>query len=309
MTDLPTCDRCGQLVHDQSYVCDRCSRDLARDLALVARLAGEVTVTVARLSRTGQPGRRVDPNPPLPVNLSAAYDHSAAVTVLLTWARHVSYERGDALPTVRLDRERPIAVLALWLAAPDRLRWLRHRPEADEAFDEMLDACRLLVRVVDRAAERWYAGRCGVDGCQAELYPVAGASTVICRDCGSRHDLDERKSDLLVQAEDQLASASWCAATLTRLGVPCRTNTVVKWGARGRLLGHGVDALGHPLYRLGDVRDLVIEAQHREKLCALRAAVRAAELVAQNRSSSLTDDHLSVTLGAQVESVCPEPAA
>lgn len=333
MTETPECDRCRRLVHDQSYVCDRCGSELARELALVAKLAGEVTVTVARLSRTGQPGRRVDPNSPLPVSLAAANDHGAAVSVLLTWARHVSYERGERLPTVRLapcvhpscalrrvgrmvgpicagePAEQPLAVLAGWLAEVGRLRWLRHRPEAGEAFDELLDACRLFVRVVDRPAERWYAGRCDVDGCQAELYPVAGVTTVTCRDCGSKHDLDERKRDLLVQAEDVLSGASWCAATLTRLGLPAKVNTVVTWAKRGRLIAKSADAAGRPLYRFGDVRDLVIDAQHREKLRTLRAAERAAELAdAQNRTDSLTDDLPAVTLVTEWNQSVEQPA-
>lgn len=314
MSEQPPCIRCGRPMHDQGYACSICGSELVRELGVVARLAGEGVASIARQSSMDGGGRRMDTEPALPPDLAAAYDHDAGMSVLLIWARHVGYERGEPLPTVRLapcehwscslrragrrpgplcagePAEHPTAVLTGWLSAPDRVSWLRHRPEAGQAFDEMLDACRLLVRVVDRRAERWYAGRCGADGwdgCSESLYPVAGASTVTCRSCGAVHDLDERKAALLVEAEEALAGAAWCAATLTRLGLPVTANRLRKWAERGRLVISGADASGRAVYRLGDVRDAVIAAQHDDRMRTLQAAVRTAELAEKRRQAEV----------------------
>lgn len=308
MTEQPMCDRCGRPIHDQAYVCSGCATQLAADLDVVAKVAGEATVTVAHLDVIGHGGRRTDPEVPLPLNLGAGADHDAAVTALLTWARHVSEERGIALPVVRTGRcrhascdrrrrrevegpmcapepaDRPTAILAGWLRG--QLDWLRHRQEAGEAYDELGDACRLIVRVVDRPAERWYAGVCGAEGCDLDLYPVAGASTIRCR-CGVAHDLDERKAWLLEQAEDVLAGASWCAYTLTRLGLTVKAETIRKWAERARLASHGYDAAGRPVYRLGTVRDLVVEMHAEQRERTLRAAVRTAELAEKRRKKEM----------------------
>lgn len=319
MTDNPTCARpgCGRPIHDQAYICGECALWLAGRLELVAQLAGEAMVTIARQSHTpdssSAPPPDIEPwdkNPnalyptTTPVALTAAADHDAAVSTLTTWARHVHQESGRPLPTVATGRcphvtchqrhqglihgprcdwpweppGHPLAATTRWLA--DQLRWLRYRPEAGEAFDELADACGLAERVVDRPAARWAAGTCD---CGEPLTPTAAAATVTCRGCGVVHDLEERKAWLLEQAEDVLGGAAWCASTLSRLGVICRAGAVRQWALRSRLAGHGSDANGRALYRLGDVRALAQDAirrdllrQHEAEEKARRAAVAKA---------------------------------
>lgn len=316
MTNDPTCAICSRPVVDQSYCCDRCASKTVTELESVAKVAGEAMTTIAKQARMGSGGRRTDPDVPLPYNPDAASDHDAAINTLTTWARHVNEESGRALPLFRTapcthpscaDRranrvhgprcagepvEHPTAVIARWLAG--QIDWIRHRPEAAQAFDELGDACRVLVRVVDRPADHWYAGRCD---CGQDLHPVAGAKAIRCRECGVVHDLEARKAWLLDQAEDVLAIANWCAATLNRLGVPTTASTIRTWAERSRLASHGFDAAGRPLYRLGTVRELALEAAQEERMRHLRAAVRQAERAA--KATSLTSDHEAETLAMQ----------
>lgn len=276
MTDQPTCPRpgCGRLIHDQAYVCGVCETRLAADLARVALVAGEATTTIARQARMGSGGRRTEPDPPLPVNLAAAADHDAAVNTLTTWARHVAEERGTLLPAVRLapcahvscherrirvsqgptclgePPESPTVVLTTWLAG--QLQWLRHRPEADEAYDELGDACRVLVRVVDRAPDRIIVGQCP---CDSYLYAVRGAAQVRCGSCGTSYAVDETR-DLLRRSLDQsLFTAAEIATLVTYLGLERKREATRKlinqWATRSLIVVH--DYRGESAFRFGEV--------------------------------------------------------
>lgn len=322
-TVQPVCPRpdCGQPIHDQAYVCSRCGEGLVEQLELVGKLAGEAAVTIARLDRiaaTAGSTRQPEPEPELgradnalyptalPVDLMAAADHSAGVSTLVAWARHCAEQRGPGhtLPPVRPPcrhwscgrsregyfigpacepPEHPLAVLAGYLAR--EVSWLRHRREAEDAFDELAYACRVIVAVVDRPAARWYAGPCGVNGCTERLYPVAGAKTCRCT-CGAEHDLPARKAELLERVEEEWATATRAAHLLTALGVRCTPSMVRGYARRTRLAPHpDPDPMGHPRYRLGSIRELVreqhiLEAQRRadkarkQQERAARAAAR-----------------------------------
>jgi hypothetical protein len=276
MTEQPRCERCARPIHDQAYVDDRCGTDLRRALETVARVAGEAATTVARLDVIGEGGRRTDTDAPLPVNLAAAEQHDAAVNTVVTWARHVAEERGA--PRWNYGSGHPLALVAMWLCG--QLDWLRHRPEASEAFGDLLEACWVIERVVDRPAERWAAGLCGVDGCEEVLRPVSGAKSIRCR-CGAEHDLAERKTYLLGLIEDEWVTAAKAAHLLTSLGVVCTAAMVRGYAFRGRLAPYPESDPAQ--YRLGSVRDLVTEQHAEERERVLRAAVRTAELAERRR--------------------------
>lgn len=277
MTDQPLCPRpgCGRLIHDQAYVCGDCERHLAADLNRVATIAGEALVTIAKLGRIGAGGRRTEPSPPLPVNLTAAADHDAAVNTLTTWARHITEERGTPLPTVRIapcthascasrrsgitagpmclgePAEHPTAIAATWLIT--QLQWLRHRPEADEAYDELADACRILIRVVDRAPDRIVVGQCP---CDAYLYAVRGAAQVMCGSCGTSYAVDETRDMLRQQLDAALFTAAEIATLATYLGLRAQRDAVRHkinvWATRGIVVSHA-ELGGAPAYRFGEV--------------------------------------------------------
>lgn len=280
MTEQPTCPRprCDRPIHDHAYICTRCGGSLAHELGIVARLAGEAATTIAGLDRIGAGSRRTDPNPGLPVDLNAAADHDAAISTLLTWARHVHESSGRPLPDAH-PGQHPTALLATWLA--QQTDWLRHRPEADEAFDELFYACTLLQRVVDRPADRWYAGQC--DQCQTGLYPPTNAKTIRCGECGWECDVDERKAAMLDRIEDAWAIPEQIAHTLTALGVKCTSSMVRGYARRGRLAPHPELSGGRRRYRIGSVRELVDEQREQERLAALRRAVRDAEQAEADR--------------------------
>lgn len=250
MTD---CDRCAQPADGTAYVCGRCSRHLVERLHEAAALVPELVVTVARQAATGEPGRGADTHP-LPLDLPAAYDVGAVRNTVTTWARHVADTRGHTLPLDRVDD------VMRWLAG--QVDWLRHRPEAEQAVDELLDACRLVARIVDTHGPRWYAGPCrstDTDGdvCGQDMYAPPGADTVRCGQCGASYRARERIDWLLDEAGDRLYHAELIGRALAALGLPCTGSVIRNLADRGRITAHGTDSAGRPTYRLGDVRQVL----------------------------------------------------
>lgn len=299
MISRPTCDLCDRPLPDQAYVCERCTDREAESLRIIASLAGEVEAAVAKLVGHGLAvGGGGGHGHPLPVDLVAAEKAATVGNTVSTWARHVSLTRGVEVPRTRPSLEGPscrtntcrhlscaeirsprrevgVALAARFLLG--QLGWLRHRQEAAEALGDLHQAALQLQRVLGGRPPRWYAGQCWEprdDGerCAAELYASPGASTVRCPECDTMHDAKDRREWLLREAEDQLLHAELMARALTGLGVEDLTPARVRGMARhGRLATKGTDAAGRPLYRVGDVRDVVAEQARAE---AERAAKR-----------------------------------
>jgi hypothetical protein len=185
-------------------------------------------------------------------------------------------------------RHRPagVAVAATWLL--EHLEWLRHQRQAAEAYDELNDAANRLKSLVGGPLPRWYAGQCwevvpfcayhqapaiscdcpaldptDLRRCEVDLYAAPGARTVRCTACRTDHDAAHRKEWLLGEARDTLAHAALLAAALTALDVPVAVGTVYSWASRGRIVAHGWDALGRPLYLVGEAIDLLARTSRR----------------------------------------------
>ena len=140
--------------------------------------------------------------------------------------------------------------------------WLRHRPEAPEAFKDLTLADRDLERVIDRPAPMKYAGPCNI--CRKDLYVREGAAQVECRPCGMVYDMAQRREWLLEAAEDRLERAAHIARAVTYLGSPISADRIRVWAMRKRLFPHAIDGMGRPLYRVGDVLDLLAQDTRHE---------------------------------------------
>lgn len=270
------CARCAKpMPHDQAVVCASCGSHLRGLLARTAKLSGEHAVTISlmdNLASTGTSTKADDlgwwRNPealepvPLPLNLDAAIAYGAAMSELSTWARHCCETRG----IFYVPGAEPLETFCAFLGG--QADWLRHQPEADEAFRGIENACKQLERIVDRRPDCWYAGPCTTPGCGTDLYPLAGAETAVCVACGASYGTAERKAWLLREAQEVWGNAAWLSSTLTILGVRCTDAMVRGYAHRGRLAPHPEpDGRGHPRYRLGSVLEIVVGAmQDRAKV-------------------------------------------
>lgn len=133
--------------------------------------------------------------------------------------------------------------------------WLAHRPEAVEAFDELEGAIGLIKSAIDTAGDSTYAGPCDI--CSRDMYAKPGALEVECRPCALVYDLADRREWLLKQAEDRLETATNVARAITAYGQTLTPERIRQWKTRGRITAHGEDASGRPLFRIGDVLEVL----------------------------------------------------
>ncbi len=254
-----TCPACNRASADD-LLCTgptSCTATLAAGLDSVEALASTALVTYRRGARIGlASGRRGDPQPlPYDERVRPALDDLGAAVGALVYL--VETRRRTPAP-----QEHPTR----WLL--EQVDWLRCQTDSLEEFQALQRALDKLERVVDRPADRCYAGPCNNvddDGleCGEQLYARPGAPRVTCRRCGAWYDVSARREWMVDAAQDVLAGAQLLAQALTNLDVAVTAGRIYVWAHRGRLVKRGVDERGRPLYRLGDVRDLLAEHQRR----------------------------------------------
>lgn len=276
-----------------ALVCDPCQRQLREDLEAVHEqthprtgqvmpgLAAELELAVTRQTRLGGAtgGSRATERP-LPFSQDASRVRSTATHTFLAWLLDAAARRRRRIaplgPTCRdcthpsCERRRGnLAGMALCLV--DHLPWLLVRADAGQAVDELTYAVALIRRAIDRPADRVYVGTCLAPlpdrkHCTTDLYAHRGADTITCPACTVEYDVSARRSWLLDQAENQLATAPEIARAVTALGQPIKVERIRQWAHRGRLIPHTFDELDsdatgatriRPLYRVGDVLDLI----------------------------------------------------
>lgn len=235
-----------------SQICGACAGELARALADVPWLAAQLRVSLTRQTSRSTGGRSA--TVPLPYDERAREAAFVLRSALVGWVR-VLADPDDQSP------DDDLAAMAGWLSSCHGAL-IRH-PAAEEAHGEITEAVRQAERAIDARAERWYAGPCQ---CGEDLYARPGAALVTCHACAEQYDVAERRSYLLAAAEDTLAGATLIAQALTSLGQPVTPDRMWKWAERGRIVKRGTDLRGKPLYRVGDVIDLL--ANQSEKVAS-----------------------------------------
>ena len=178
-----------------------------------------------------------------------------------------------------------------WCAyLPRQLPYIVRDRWATEILDERTDVEARLSRLIDRPADRWYAGKCSIvdedeETCEAELYALKTRGRIRCHRCGYEHDVEQRRDYLLREARNVNVTATEAAGALmawTEYGGSEEKliDRIRKWAAPvlnddgtvkrpARLETHGhIRHLGRDraLYKLGDIERLLVEsAQHDQK--------------------------------------------
>lgn len=93
-----------------------------------------------------------------------------------------------------------LAEVAVWLA--DHTEWIAARPWAIEILDDALTARESLDRLMDNPPTPIPLGACDHEGCTHPLVAPEGVTEVACPHCGWKHDITERRLELLKQADD-----------------------------------------------------------------------------------------------------------
>lgn len=245
---MSECLICSRPVGDAAYICWPETQQLEKSLEFAASVASSLDDVIARQARGADLVGGRSAETPLPFNVAASEARWSIGNTLGTWCRLIADDRGHELPTD------DIGAMAKWLA--DQLKWLRHQPFAEDAYDEIQYSCWLLTVTVDRRPDLVYLGTCGADidsiPCDADLRAAKGSSWVTCPACRSRHDVADRTTWLLRIIHDRLMTATEIAVIVTAWGRPLSDSTVRSWAHRRQLWRKGEDRCGDAVYRLGD---------------------------------------------------------
>lgn len=296
-----TCDHCNKPTTGEK-LCGKCQKTLAIALVNIAAYHGDLITVESKSTRytDGAAVRgSVGKEQPLPadgrfldVNGTGTEVRWGVWNSVTTWCRVLMEES----PRLR-EPVCATACLHVSCAAVRRRRWptqgtmramivyfdrqfrfITHAEWASEFLDEMLDNERRLRRLIDRPADRWYAGKCSIGTdevfCTAELYALEGNPTVTCPACNYEHDVAARRDFLLKEARAYLVTATEAAQALISWtdydGTQTKlVNRINMWRDRDQLDVADVTSLNgrdRHLYRLGDIQDLMIEAaQHAQR--------------------------------------------
>jgi hypothetical protein len=283
----PECQICARELPDTAYVCKPCTQRLDRILGEVTALVGEVETTRLRQARTGSATGVVNhkfdfDNLPVEAPAQALRELRDLFRALTS---KVSSIRGVTRPVDDPSRQ------SGWLL--NHTEWLRHREDGADIQRELEWAIHNLRKTIDLPPERVFAGPCGAvdytctlihdheqedcdeqpipgsQPCTGDLYGTPTSKTVRCNSCGSVQPMDDRREWLLKAVEDQLDYAARLSRALSRLGMEVTGEAIRKWAERGRLTAHSHDENNRPLYRVGDVLDLLaLEAQRQSRKAA-----------------------------------------
>jgi hypothetical protein len=139
----------------------------------------------------------------------------------------------------------------------DNVGWLAHQTYALAAFEELTHAAAVIIESAIRQPPPalWYAGPC--DTCRRDLYARYGEPEVTCTGCNLIYDVEDRREWLLTVVEDRLERAVVICRALSAFGHDVSRHRLGMWQTRGLIAPRSHDEKGYPLYRVGDVLDIL----------------------------------------------------
>lgn len=244
---------CGQPTGDDGFICSSCADSYAVALDRVPGVAHELVITLSKQQRFSDAGMVAYRAHGFPYDVAASDALHALRNELVTLVRLCIEERVTSRSGAR-EPDDTLGSMSMWLSV--RVSGVRARQWAPDA----LKLVRIIEHgesVIDHPVERTYAGPC--DDCSRDLYVESGQLTVICEHCGRSYDLKARRDWLLHVVHDRLATAPEIARALSSLELPITHELIRQWRHRQRLTPRTHDRRGVPLYRVGDVVDLLNE--------------------------------------------------
>jgi hypothetical protein len=296
------CVKCGRRWRD-AFLCRRtpdpddlrdeggCTEKLERRLASIPGLADDLELAQARQGASGARNGSASTETPLPFDGRATEAAMQLRVELVALVRELEADPGR-------HPANTLQAMGRWLLT--RVEVIRQRPDADAILDSATATVRHVEWVVDRRADRWYAGPCralcaaakaprtvgslrivkgdvtGERTCIADLYASPGARPVTCDMCGLAHSASARTAWLLSYSYDLLETATTISRAVEAFdGRPVTPERIRKWAERGRIVAKGERPVGGrvlPTYRVGDVIDLLnAEAAEAERRSMRRA--------------------------------------
>lgn len=252
---------CGQPAGQASYLCPSCTNSVWNTLDAIPDLLVDLGLSRTRQRHYGTAGSgtNVDALPwseAASRSLADVRDTMHALVDRCIAARLASTEN---LHTSIRPASRRLDDIAGWLQV--RVDPIAAQPWAPQAL-RLVRVHQRALRVIDHPPEHTYAGPCQI--CGSDLYTLPDQPEVKCPDCGAREDVAARRSYLLGCVNDQLATATEIARALTSLAMPVSSERIRQWKHRQLLEVRATEhRTKHPLYRVGDVIDLLVSDAER----------------------------------------------
>jgi len=98
---------------------------------------------------------------------------------------------------------------------------------------------------------------CGRRECGQDVISRGDSNTAECKSCGAKYNVDEQQTWMLGEIESMLARPIEIEGMLGQLGVNATYRRIMKYIEKGQLLEHGFDSRARPLYRVGDVLEII----------------------------------------------------
>lgn len=203
------------------WVCRVCVGRLRRDMERLAELWPETVTVLARQTATGS-GAKVSTTGkerPLPFDDNASEVRWLVENTITTWTRDLA---GDQTP----DGVHDVPSACLWLAhSAQRVAGTQEGPDA---LDELRDALRQVVRLVDRPESPIYLG---VHDCGSDVWAKSHRLYQMCAGCEVTLDLDALRAESFNRARDTFAPARVIVDTAKMYGVRISKQQISRWAA------------------------------------------------------------------------------
>lgn len=247
---------CGQPTGETTYICSSCTNQLWNTLDAIPDLLVDLDLTRTRQRSYGTTTSR-PAGDALPWHEAASRSIADLRTALYACVDRCIGQRiasSEQVETTLRPASKALDDVARWLQV--RVDQIAGKPWAPDAR-RLITAHNHALKVIDRPPEHTYAGPCQV--CGADLYTLPDQPAVRCAGCGTVEDVARRRSYLLAAVDDHLATATEIARALTSLAMPVTSERIRQWKHRERLQARAHEPhTGHPLYRVGDVIDLLL---------------------------------------------------
>ena len=264
---------------DEYFICLNCAQELETCLKeFHIWLLEDLRIVVTKQTKYQfKNGSRTTETTPLPYHPEASKLYSETSQTILQFLAHLDQNN----PTIALigdDNNSHLATrnAAKYLSA--HVHDLRLISGTADFVDEIKNEYLRIKRIIDRPPPKWYIGKCltEADGkkCQNEIYASTSKGFVTCSDCGTRHNIEQRRADLIEKAYSLSVTATEAANAIHYwTDIPVGTtkqlaNRIAQWAKRGRLIERGhIMERGHlrPIYTLGDILNLLTTQISKEK--------------------------------------------
>jgi hypothetical protein len=198
----------------------------------------------------------------LPYDARAGRLRRELTRFLVRWVHRVSLSQPGAVPP-----RNTVESESGWLLAA--VPWFRVHPDGAVLAAELASLHARVLEAVDRPPDMVYLGVCSAvlrgGECPEDIYSEWGEAYVRCRRCRTDHDVQARRDMLLSVIADQLATGPDIARGLSGLDMAVTPERIRQWKHRKRIVVRAPNHHGDPMYRVGDVIDLVLAENRRRR--------------------------------------------